>query len=62
MYVVRLEKFIDDPLIKIGIINLTSYFDQGHMWKTQLKFQLKMLNGVELSKFLSLVFGRALSS
>ena len=41
--VVRLEKFIDDPLylIAIGIINFDIF---GHMWKNQLKFQLKTLN------------------
>ena len=41
--VVRLEKFIDDSLylITIGIINFDIF---GHMWKNQLKFQLKTLN------------------
>ena len=51
---VRLEKFIDDPLIAIGIIN----FDiLGHTWKNQLKFQLKTLNGSKVikTKILSLI-------
>ena len=29
---------------------MTSCFDQGHMWKTQLKFQLKTLNSSRIIK------------
>ena len=62
---VKLEIFIDDPLISKGMINFDILFSfhQGQMWKTQLKFQLKTLNGSnKLSKFLSLISGGALSS